>query len=184
MQRKRHQKVVVGWDEEERRDHLTGFRKRKQQRREQAIIEMVEKARKDKIIERQERRAKQPYEQSDSDHNASDSDDAEVEQVSYTDDFSKERFGASNVTVTTVVGFDGGEDSDDDVDALKEKLAARHKEKRKKNLANEEKRIEKAMEARVKRMKEVLLKQKRKGKKKGNKAKRVSGKKHSRGKRK
>ena len=154
------------------------------QRREQAIIEMVEKARKDKIIERQERRAKQPYEQSDSDHNASDSDDAEVEQVSYTDDFSKERFGASNVTVTTVVGFDGGEDSDDDVDALKEKLAARHKEKRKKNLANEEKRIEKAMEARVKRMKEVLLKQKRKGKKKGNKAKRVSGKKHSRGKRK
>jgi ribosomal RNA-processing protein 17 len=180
--RQQHKKVVVGFDEDERADYLTGFRKRKTQRREQAIVEMVEKARKDKLIERKERRAKQSYQTTMPTDSDNSDDEDKVEQVSYTDDFSKQQFGASNVTVTTVIGFDG-EDSDEDVDSLRDKLLARQKVNKQKNLLNEEKRLVKSQEARVKRMKEVMLKSKRKSKKKGSKAKRVSGKKHSRGKR-
>ena len=178
--RTKHVKVVVGWDESERADYLTGFRKRKQQRREQAIVEMVEKARKDKLLEREEARKDNPTFVPPSDD--SDSEEEQVEQVSFADDFSKEHLGAANVTVTTVVGFDGG-DSDDDVDSLKEKLLERKKTSKKRNLAAEEKRLVKSQEARVKRMKEILLKSKRKGPGKGSKARRRSGAKHSKGKR-
>ena len=160
---------------------MTGFRKRKAQRREQAIVEMVEKARKDKLEERADRREKKAEMAASSgnnltmeDNQSSDDEDA-VEQVSFADDFSKERFGATNVTVTTVVGFDG-EDSDDDVDALREKLAARQKTNKKRNLLNEEKRLAKAMDAKVKKMKEILLKSKRQ-KKKSKRSKQASGKK-------
>ena len=179
--RQKHQKVVVTFDEDERAEYLTGFRKRKAQRREQAIVEMVEKARKDKLEERADRREKKAEMAASSgnnltmeDNQSSDDEDA-VEQVSFADDFSKERFGATNVTVTTVVGFDG-EDSDDDVDALREKLAARQKTNKKRNLLNEEKRLAKAMDAKVKKMKEILLKSKRQ-KKKSKRSKQASGKK-------
>lgn len=177
----RRSKVVVGWDEGERADYLTGFRKRKQQRREQAIVEMVEKARKDKLIERQELRDKKPTYVPPSD-DESESEEEKMEQVSFTDDFSKEHLGAANVTVTTVVGFDG--DSDDEVESLKDKLLERQKNNKKKNLAAEKKRLVKSQEARVKRMKEILMKSKRKGPGKGSKGRRRAGAKHSKGKRK
>ena len=119
------------------------------------IVEMVEKARNDKLIERQELRDKKPTYVPPSD-DESESDEEKMEQVSFTDDFSKEHLGAAHVTVTTVVGFDG--DSDDEVDSLKDKLLERLKSNKKKNLAAEKKRLVKSQEARVKRMKEILMK--------------------------
>jgi hypothetical protein len=179
----RHKKIVIGWDESERADYLTGFRKRKQQRREQAIVEMVDKARKERLINRKELREKKATIVVSSDDSDSDGVN-QVEKVSFTDEFSKERFGTGNVTITTVVGFDG-DDSDDELELLKEKLQERKKHTKKKNLAAEEKRLAKSQELRVKRMKEIILKSKRKGpKKSGSKNKRRKGTKHSKGKRK
>ena len=49
-------KLIVGWDEDERKDYLTGFRRRKTERRNRAIEELVEKERQARLGKRQDRR--------------------------------------------------------------------------------------------------------------------------------
>ena len=52
----RKDKVSVGFDSEDRTEYLTGFKKRKDERRAVAIQEMIMKERKDRLEERRKRR--------------------------------------------------------------------------------------------------------------------------------
>eukprot|EP00163_Fabomonas_tropica_P021608 TRINITY_DN3773_c0_g1_i1.p1 TRINITY_DN3773_c0_g1~~TRINITY_DN3773_c0_g1_i1.p1 ORF type:complete len:103 (-),score=4.89 TRINITY_DN3773_c0_g1_i1:27-335(-) len=54
MGKVRRPKGVLMFDTSARKSYLTGFRKRKQERREKAKLELEEQARKDKIAERKD----------------------------------------------------------------------------------------------------------------------------------
>lgn len=123
---KKHAKLVVEFDENSRREFLTGFSKRKMERRKQALHQLEAQAREETLATRKQfrdqlleekrellaqaaavREAEGAAEESD------DGDDADkrvlqgmdgkskVEQLH--DDFSSHQFGSAHVTVTTTV---------------------------------------------------------------------------------
>ena len=117
--RKRKQKLVVSYNEDEREEYLTGFHKRKVKRREKAIEEARQRERKLKLEERKERRkqeklrieeARKVHGTAQIDFDSSE-DEAETEKKVYSDDFTKKTFGQEQVTVTTTFGF-GDSESD------------------------------------------------------------------------
>ena len=236
-------KLVVGWDEDERKEYLTGFRKRKAERRNRAIEEMVEKERQERLGKRQDRREAEQDKKNarervieqvesvfDNVSRRVPKDDRVMkgeggaavkktqkmqkkraapvlarEAITYEDDFSRQNFGADNVTVTTTFGFnddDSNESSDSDSDcggggggsggsggesdeddgaggapqSYKERYVARKKARKEKNIKLEQERLEKAHKARVARKKIVIAKGKKPGSRSGAAGKRQKSK--------
>ena len=228
-------KLVVGWDEDERKEYLTGFRKRKTERRNRAIEEMVEKERQARLGKRKDRREAEQdkkiarervIEQVESvfdnvsqrvpkDDRVMKGEGAAAakktrasqkkqatpvlasEAITYEDDFSRQNFGADNVTVTTTYGFndedsDGTSDSDSDggsgtggsdevkaggsPQSYRERYLARKRARKEKNIKLEQERLEKAHKARVARKKVVIAKGKKTGSRSGAAGKRQKSK--------
>lgn len=174
--RKRKAKLVVTFDEDERSSYLTGFRKRKTQRREQAIIEAVQRERKlrveDRASKREERVKGRKERTCKSDKTAKDAGERSVsrkEEVVEDNEFAKRQFGSSVVTVTTEFGFGGSESSDEDNDgfhlklgsSVKAKLAAHRAKRRAQNLEAEQAKLSKSQAALVNRRKELMKRTKR-----------------------
>ncbi|KAH9260225.1 hypothetical protein BASA81_001394 [Batrachochytrium salamandrivorans] len=124
---KKHAKLVVEFDENSRREFLTGFSKRKTERRKQALHQLEEQAREETLATRKQfrdqlleekrellaqaaaaREAEGEVEESDNDGDDADKkvlqgmdSKSKVEQLH--DDFSSHQFGSAHVTVTTTV---------------------------------------------------------------------------------
>ena len=103
-------KLVVSFDEAERKEFLTGFHRRKVKRREKAMEEARQKERKMRLEERKAKRdaenakleaARKARREADGmDHQE---EEKETAEVVYSDDFTKQAFGQEQVTVTTTL---------------------------------------------------------------------------------
>ena len=129
IEKKKREKIIVTFDEDARKEYITGFHKRKVQRRIQAHEKLREQDRLQRIQDRAEKKEAEQerivaLKQSKrskvtvySNHSMDNSDNEEDKQIeNYNDDFTKERFGRENVTVTTTQGFGNSSDEDDDDD--------------------------------------------------------------------
>ena len=139
--KRKREKIIVTFDEDARKEYITGFHKRKVQRRIQAHEKLREQDRLQRIQDRAEKKEAEQerivaLKQSKrskvtvySNHSMDNNDNEEDKQIeNYNDDFTKERFGRENVTVTTTFGFGNSSDEDDDdgyddnVDMLKTRI--------------------------------------------------------------
>jgi ribosomal RNA-processing protein 17 len=120
---KRREKLIVTFDAAERKEYLTGFHKRKVQRRLDAIEQLKQQERQDRIRERAERRDAE-QERIDSNRAARRSNVTSYnipapsmpsdKKEEYEDDFTKKAFGQDSVTVTTTFGLGNSSDEEED----------------------------------------------------------------------
>jgi ribosomal RNA-processing protein 17 len=135
----------VVFDEEERRAYLTGFRKRKLERRTFGLAMQMIKDRKEKLSEKKEERlaAKEKMRELGVDEDIAAYDLSEKkregtkptqqQQVSYADNTTTQMFGDA-VTVTTTMGIvgaaeDAADDDDEELQELRRERSARTKQK-------------------------------------------------------
>lgn len=120
--KRKREKIIVTFDEDARKEYITGFHKRKVQRRIQAHEKLKEQERLQRIQDRAEKREAEEERIAANKsamrsvvtvygNDALEKDDKHVE--SYNDEFTKEQFGRENVTVTTTFGFDNSSDEED-----------------------------------------------------------------------
>jgi ribosomal RNA-processing protein 17 len=128
--KKRSHKLVVMFDEKAREQFLTGFRKRKNERRKEHFFNTAAKQRKDLVAKRKALRAekKEKVERNiagsglleleqqlaEGEKRGADASAEPRETAEYEDDFTANAFGASTVEVTTSFGFVASEDEESD----------------------------------------------------------------------
>ena len=111
---KKRAKVVIEFNEESRREFLTGFSKRKKERRKKALRELDEKARNETIATRKELRdslgleqrvisLRKPRDEDEEDKKVLQSFASNQDVQQLHDDFSSHAFGSASVTVTTTI---------------------------------------------------------------------------------
>ncbi len=119
---KKREKLIVTFDEAERKEYLTGFHKRKVQRRLNAIEQLKRQEREDRIRERAERReaeqerieANQAARRSNiTMYNIPAPSMPSDKKEEYEDDFTKKAFGQDSVTVTTTFGLGNSSDEEE-----------------------------------------------------------------------
>lgn len=135
----RRDKLTVSYDEDARKEYLTGFRKRKQERRKVAQDQITLRVKEEKKAEKLElRRAAKEALTTTEEYEVPSAlpappepsgPAAEAARAEFADDFSRARFGAQSVIVTTAVGLLDDDEDVERLDKLKE-LAAAHKRKR------------------------------------------------------
>lgn len=128
----RRDKLVVTYDEDARKEYLTGFRKRKQQRRKDAQDKIQQRLKDEKRAEKAEQRKAAREELTTTIEYdipgplEADAGDAAA-TAEFADAFSKKAFGAQSVVVTTTLGAEGLEDGAADRMATLKALAMAHR---------------------------------------------------------
>lgn len=137
---------IATYDEEARREYLTGFRKRKAERRKNAETVRVEREKDERRQDRTAKRARLDElaglrskfvrdtpaasdEEDDEDDGVPRAGAGSKVERELTDDFSKKAFGADRVVVSTIIGGVGEDEEGEEVsdtEALLRELAAAH----------------------------------------------------------
>jgi ribosomal RNA-processing protein 17 len=120
----RREKISVEYDEAARNDFVTGFRKRKQQRRKVAEHQRLEIERKDKLERRAERRAAMQERMADIITEVDEFEEPANKSEAFSDSFSKKAFGAAKVVVSTSFGLPDADEADEMDKDLEDLVAA------------------------------------------------------------
>lgn len=115
----RQDKLVVTFDEKSRLDFVTGFRKRRIQRKKAAVHQKEVAVKQEQSERRAERRAELRALLAEGESAAAETapPPAETVSASFADDFSKRVFGAENVIVSTTIGSLDDDADDDGIDS-------------------------------------------------------------------